>query len=132
VSALLLVVASTALGALAQEAPVMAGDDTGRTIMLVIAALLALALLLAVLTFWYWRRTDPRRAAPARPAPVARATGADPGPRQAASRRGAPAGRSGGTATGPGGEGTAADRGISPEEWRRLTGARQSPRRDPS
>lgn len=38
-----------------------AADDTGRTIRLIIMGLLAVALLLTVLTVWYWRHTDPRR-----------------------------------------------------------------------
>ncbi len=36
-------------------------DDTGRRVQLVIYALLAVAVLLALLTIWYWRHTDPRR-----------------------------------------------------------------------
>ncbi len=35
-------------------------DQTGRQITLLIIALLAVALLLAALTVWYWRYTDPR------------------------------------------------------------------------
>ncbi len=43
-----------------------AADNTGRTIRLIIMGLLAVAVLLALLTVWYWRHTDPRR----RPRPV--------------------------------------------------------------
>lgn len=38
-----------------------AADDTGQTIRLIIMGLLAVAVLLALLTVWYWRHTDPRR-----------------------------------------------------------------------
>ncbi len=44
-------------GLLAQQA----ADETGRTITLIIVALLVVALLLAVLTVWYWRFTDPKK-----------------------------------------------------------------------
>jgi predicted lipid-binding transport protein (Tim44 family) len=37
-----------------------AADDTGQTVTLIIFGLLIVALLLAILTFWYWRHTDPR------------------------------------------------------------------------
>ena len=47
---------------------------TSATVKWFIVALLTVALLLTVLTVWYWKRTDPRhRAATARRAPVARA-----------------------------------------------------------
>jgi hypothetical protein len=116
------------LTALAQETPVVSADDTGRTIALVIGTLLGLALLLAVLTFWYWRRTDPRKRAgavqqpasqsPARPVTARPASGPGTGP---VSPRGAGSGTTGsGSATG-----TAADRGITADEWLRLTGSRQ-------
>lgn len=111
---------SSALALLVQEAPVAAADDTGRTITLVIGALLGLALLLAVLTLWYWRRTDPRRAAAAEPVRIS------PVSRPAGARSTAAVGARGGA------EGTAADRGISTEEWLRLTGARQPTRQDPT
>lgn len=38
-----------------------AADNTGQTIRLIIMGLLVVALLLAMLTVWYWRHTDPRR-----------------------------------------------------------------------
>ena len=38
-----------------------ATDQTARQITILITALLAVALLLAALTVWYWRHTDPRR-----------------------------------------------------------------------
>jgi hypothetical protein len=38
-----------------------ATDSTGRTIMLLTAGLIIVAIALAVLTVWYWRFTSPRR-----------------------------------------------------------------------
>jgi hypothetical protein len=38
-----------------------ATDQTARQITILITALLAVALLLAASTVWYWRHTDPRR-----------------------------------------------------------------------
>lgn len=35
-------------------------DETGRTVTLIIIGLLVVAVLLAALTYWYWRHTDPR------------------------------------------------------------------------
>ena len=47
---------------------------TSTTVKWFIVALLTVAVLLTVLTVWYWKRTDPRRrAVSARHAPVARA-----------------------------------------------------------
>lgn len=46
-------------------------DDTGRTVTLVVTALVALGSIFGLLTFWYWRRTRPLPAARARPAPTA-------------------------------------------------------------
>jgi len=37
-----------------------AADNTGRTVTLIIIGLLLVALILGLLTFWYWRHTDPR------------------------------------------------------------------------
>jgi hypothetical protein len=37
-------------------------DNTGTIVALVIAGLLVVALLLALLTYWFWRSTRPRRA----------------------------------------------------------------------
>ena len=122
----------------AQES-VAAADDTSRTVTLVIGILLGLAVLLAGLTFWYWRRTDPRKradaAAPARA--VVAAPGGDrsswPAPQPAAvqapsataARSARPSAATSGAAAGPA-TGTSDDRGISAEEWLRLTGSGQS------
>lgn len=106
-------------------------DDTGRMIAIVIGALLGLALLLSVLTVWYWRRTDPkRRTVPARGTPItverAVPSGAEPGPRPtpptkpAAAAPPATAPRSGAASQGDG--------GISAEEWLRLTGPSEQSR----
>jgi hypothetical protein len=54
-------------------------DETGRTVAIVIAGLLLVALILAVLTVRYWRRTRP-----AKPKPPAAAAS----PHQVGSRRG--------------------------------------------
>ena len=48
---------AVATGLLAQQA----ADETGRTITLIIIALLVVAALLAALTVWYWRFTDPKK-----------------------------------------------------------------------
>jgi hypothetical protein len=37
-----------------------ATDNTGRTVTFIIIGLLLVALMLGLLTFWYWRHTDPR------------------------------------------------------------------------
>ena len=37
-------------------------DNTGTIVALVIAGLLVVAVLLALLTYWFWRSTRPRRA----------------------------------------------------------------------
>lgn len=115
--------------AVTQEVVTTPGDDTGRTIALVIGALLGLAVLLAVLTFWYWRRTDPRRAARRVQA------GSASGPEVSGATSGT------GAAAGPAvpappqpprparpqrPAGPAADEPISAEEWLRLTGPGQS------
>lgn len=42
-------------------AQIGATDQTARQITILITALLAVALLLAASTVWYWRHTDPRR-----------------------------------------------------------------------
>jgi hypothetical protein len=39
--------------------PVSNSDNTGTVVALVIAGLLLVALLLALLTYWYWRNTRP-------------------------------------------------------------------------
>lgn len=44
-----------------------AADQTGRTISLLVAGLVGIAVALAALTVWYWRHTDPRRQARSRP-----------------------------------------------------------------
>ena len=113
---------------LAQETTA-ASDDTGRTVVLVIGALLALAVVLAGLTFWYWRHTDPRKrsmavSAASRPATVAppRVTVSPPQAAPARPPASAAASRAGGAPS----TGTAADRGISADEWMRLTGSGQS------
>jgi hypothetical protein len=106
---------------LAQEADdvvvTTAGDDTGRTVAIVVAALVGLAVLLAVLTIWYWRHTDPRRRVAARPAPVAARPGAVAGPAPAPQEPARPAPQA------PG--------GITAEEWLRLTGPSEQPPRRP-
>jgi hypothetical protein len=53
-------------------------DNTGTVVALVISGLLVVALLLALLTYWFWRNTRPRtpaRKAPERPARPAQAEG---------------------------------------------------------
>jgi predicted lipid-binding transport protein (Tim44 family) len=126
----------SAVGALAQETSTTSTDDTGRMITLVIGALLGLALLLAVLTFWYWRRTDPRKVARSSAEPVtaavapsasARAStgGAAPAPKRSSARPATANATRSDT-----GEGTAVDRGISPDEWLRLTGSKRSTPQD--
>lgn len=118
------------LAVLAQDTPAAPADDTGRTITLVIGALLGLALLLAVLTAWYWRRTDPRKRARATADPIAVTAAERRGPSRPPARATPPRTAAGVGGGGTSGEGTAADRGISNDEWLRLTGARQSPPRD--
>jgi hypothetical protein len=43
----------------APAAPVNNSDNTGTVVALVIAGLVLVALLLALLTYWYWRNTRP-------------------------------------------------------------------------
>lgn len=100
-----------------------AADNTGRTIRLIIVGLLAVAVLLALLTVWYWRHTDPRR----RLRPVADPVGvqeqsyAHPGPVPDA---GSPAaGLSVGSAPF-----AAAISETEADEWLRLTGPQALPR----
>lgn len=107
--------------ALIQEtAPITPSDDTERTIRVVIGALLGLAVLLAILTIWYWRRTDPRRTArsagdrPSSPTDTGR-----PDPGGPSAPQGGAAPRAAGTPEG----------GISAEEWLRLTGGGKPPPR---
>ncbi|MDA3041053.1 MAG: hypothetical protein O3C27_16285 [Actinomycetota bacterium] len=91
-----------------------AADETGQTIRLIIMGLLAVAVLLALLTVWYWRHTDPRR----RLRPVADPI-VIPEPLVDARGRGA-------------GEGqrvpAASFSEIDAEEWLRLTGPQALPR----
>lgn len=104
---------------LAQEVVSTPADDTERTIQMVIAALIGLAVLLALLTLWYWRRTDPRRRA-ARQAPAATPTptsGQEPAARSGSTSskaRPLPSHRS------------STEGGLSADEWLRLTGPGQS------
>lgn len=102
-------------------------DDTGRMIAVVIGALLGLALLLSVLTIWYWRRTDPkRRTVPAGGTPItverAAPAGGNPGPRATPPAR--PAAAAPRTTAASEGDG-----GISAEEWLRLTGPSERSRK---
>lgn len=46
-----------------------AADQTGRTISLLVAGLVGIAVALMALTVWYWRHTDPRRRARPRSIP---------------------------------------------------------------
>ena len=96
-------------------APSTPADDTASTIALVIAALLGLAVLLAILTLWYWRRTDPRRAA-RRAGTASTGAGAE-APRPPAPEAQKP----------PPKTGRAPDGGITAEEWLRLTGGAKPP-----
>jgi hypothetical protein len=50
-----------------------AADQTGRTISLLVAGLVGIAVALLALTVWYWRHTDPKRRARSRSIP-------EPGP----------------------------------------------------
>lgn len=45
------------------------GDETGRQVFLVVTGLLVLAVVFALLTYWYWRRTRPVPAKPAASSP---------------------------------------------------------------
>ncbi len=45
-------------------------DNTGTIVALVIAGLLVVALLLALLTYWYWRNTRPAKVPAERPVPT--------------------------------------------------------------
>lgn len=106
----------------AQEVVSTPADGTERTIQMVIGALIGLAVLLALLTLWYWRRTDPRRRA-ARQAPAA-------APSAAPTSRQAPGERSGSTSSSkarpvPSHRSTT-EGGLSADEWLRLTGPGQS------
>lgn len=56
-------------------------DATGRTITSIVLALVGVAAALALLTAWYWRRTDPHQRVDAPPNPPARRLRApNPGP----------------------------------------------------
>jgi hypothetical protein len=107
---------SLAQGAVLAQDTVPA-DDTARTITLVIGALLAVAVLLVLLTAWYWRRTDPRRAA-RRSGSTEPAKGSSPAERPAPQHRAAPQQSQ---------PAKPAEGGMSAEEWLRLTGPGQSP-----
>ena len=102
-----------------------AADDTGQTIRLIIMGLLAVAVLLALLTVWYWRHTDPRR----RLRPVADPVGApepfDPRGYGVDEERGArPVG-----APSPHSPVSAAPVSqLDADEWLRLTGPQALPR----
>jgi hypothetical protein len=104
-----------------QEITVTPDDDTARMIAIVIGALLGLALLLAVLTAWYWRWTDPRkraaRSAAARPVMASTVPARPGGPAAPVA-----------TAAGRPAKGRTRDGGITADEWLRLTGpSEQSP-----
>lgn len=107
----------------AQEVVSTPADDTGRTIQMVVGALIALAVLLALLTLWYWRRTDPRRRA-------AREAAAAAAPSSAPVGRHGPGERSGSTSSGAARPATSprntSEGGLSADEWLRLTGPGQS------
>ena len=121
-------------------------DQTGRQITTMIVVLLVIALLLGLLTAWYWRHTDPRRRAQlqaearraAREAEEARRLEVgepaldEPAPQQVSARPG-------GTEravdsvwadeTVGGAIATADDDGVSDDEWLRLTGPKQTQQR---
>ena len=100
-----------------------AADNTGRTIRLIIMGLLAVAMLLALLTVWYWRHTDPRR----RLRPVA-----DPvGVQEQSYAHEAPGPDAGSPVAGPSagsGSFAATISETEADEWLRLTGPQALPR----
>ena len=50
-------------------------DNTGTVVALVISGLLVVALLLALLTYWFWRNTRPSRLGETNPEPAAAGEG---------------------------------------------------------
>lgn len=88
-------------------------SQTGRQITFLITALLGVAVLLALLTIWYWRHTDPRR----REAPVKNTARAEELPRQIVLPQEPEALA----------QTYAEDDGMSVDEWLSLTGPQSPP-----